>query len=85
MKISLENKCADLKSQLSMKSKFLDFVEEKLKSSEENMTLVIHEKEKQSLELISFKNANEDLKTQLWDLNKSWRRLRRSVELQLTK
>lgn len=65
MQISLENKCADLENQFSMKSKSLDFAEEKLKSSEDHMTLVIHEKEKQSSELISFKNANEDLKAQL--------------------
>lgn len=34
------------------------------------MGLVIHEKEKHSSELISFKNANEDLKIQLWDFDK---------------
>lgn len=70
IQISLEKKCADLESQLSMKSKSLDSAEERLMSSEENMGLVIHEKEKQSSELVSFKNANEDLKIQLWDLDK---------------
>lgn len=53
-----------------MKLKSLDSAEERLMSPEENMGLVIHEKEKQSSELVSFKNANEDLKIQLWDLDK---------------
>lgn len=48
----------------------MDFTKEKLKSSEENMTLVIHEKEKQTSEFTSFKNANEDLKVQLHDLDR---------------
>lgn len=48
----------------------LDFAGEKLNSSEEKMALVIHEKEKQSEELTSFKSANDDLKVKLWDLDK---------------
>lgn len=46
MQISLEKKCANLESQLSRKSWSLDSVEEKLRASEENMTLVINEKDK---------------------------------------
>lgn len=53
MHISLERKCTDLESQLSAKQKSLDFAEEKLKDLEENMALVIYEKEKQSSKLIS--------------------------------
>lgn len=70
MHISLERKCTDLESQLSVKQKSLDFAEEKLKDIEENMALVIYEKEKPSSKLISFRNANEDLKAQLRSFEK---------------
>lgn len=46
IQICLEKKCADLESQLSMKSRSKDSSEEKLKASEENMAVVIDEKEK---------------------------------------
>lgn len=61
MHISLERKCTDLESQLFAKQKSLDFAEEKLKDLEENMALVIYEKE----------NANEDLKAQLRSFEKN--------------
>lgn len=70
MQVSLEKKCADLESRLSAKSKSLDTIEEKLRSSEENMTLIIDKKDKQYEELTSYKSANEDLKVQLLDLDK---------------
>lgn len=46
MQISLEKKCANLKSQLSRKLRSLDSIEEKLRALEENMTLVINENDK---------------------------------------
>lgn len=73
MQISLENKCVDLYGQRFAKLKFLDFADDKLKYPEENMALVIHEKEKHSEELIYFKSANEDLKVQLLELDKKFK------------
>lgn len=70
MQISLEKKCGDLESQLSWKNEALDLVEERHLSSEENMALVMTEKDKQSTDLLSFQSANEDLNAQLRDLNR---------------
>lgn len=52
--ISLEKKCADLEGQLSWKNKALDPAKEKLRSVEENVVLVMAEKNKQSVDLLSF-------------------------------
>lgn len=65
MQINLEKKCADLEGQLSWKDNALDSAAEKLRTAEENMALVVAEKDKQSADLTSFKKANEDLKAQL--------------------
>lgn len=46
MKLNLEKRCADLEGQLSIKNKALDSAEEKLWTEEENMALVIIEKDK---------------------------------------
>lgn len=70
MQISLEKKCGDLESQLSWKNEALDLVKERHLSSEENMALVMTEKDKQSTDLLSFQSANEDLNAQLRDLNR---------------
>lgn len=68
--MDLEKKCVDLENQLSTKDKALDSVEEKLCSTEENMALVVAEKDKQSSDLMSFQRENEHLKVQLRDLDK---------------
>lgn len=54
MQIGLEKKCTELESQLLWKSRSLDCTKEKLRASEENVTLVMAKKEKQSTELMSF-------------------------------
>lgn len=66
----MEKKCVDLEGQLSTKDKALNSVEEKLRSTEENVALVVVEKDKQTSDLMSFQRANEDLKVQLRDLDK---------------
>lgn len=58
----LEKKCVELENMVYAKDKALDSVEEKLRSAEENVALVVAEKDKQSLDLSSFQRANEDLK-----------------------
>lgn len=68
--VALEKKCVDLENLLSSKDKTLDFAEEKLRSAEENVALVVEKKDKQSSDLMSFQQANEDLKVQLRDLDK---------------
>lgn len=62
MQISLEKKCTDLESQLSWKNKALDSAAKKLRIAEENVVLVVAEKNKQSADLTSFQNANKYLK-----------------------
>lgn len=54
MQISLKKKCTDLEGQLSLKNKALDSAEGTLCSLEENMALVMAEKDKQSANLLSF-------------------------------
>lgn len=66
----MEMKCVDLESQLSVEDKALDSAEERLLSAEENVALVIAEKDNQSFDLMSFQRVNEDLKVQLRDLNR---------------
>lgn len=46
--MSMEKKYADMEEQLSAKGKTLDSVEERLRSAEENVALVVAEKDKQS-------------------------------------
>lgn len=70
MQICLEKKYANLENLLSTKLRSLDLSEAKIKSTEENLALVIDKKDKQSDELNSYKNANDDLKAQLWEQDK---------------
>lgn len=70
MVVSLEKKCADLEGTLSSKCSDLETSESKLKSTEENLALVIEQKDKQSDELDLYKRANEDLKAQLCEQSK---------------
>lgn len=69
MQMNLEKKCIDLEGQLSWKNKALDSATDKLSSAKENVAMVIAEKDKQSTDLISFQQVNEDLKAQLRDFN----------------
>lgn len=75
VQLSLERKCTTFESHLSNKSKALDLAEEKLKCMEKNMALVIDHKDKQSEELTSYKGVDEDLKSQLRDLDKKLKEL----------
>lgn len=70
MQICLEKKYANLENLLSSKLRSLDLSEAKIKSAEENLALVIDQNDKQSDELNSYKNANDDLKAQLWEQDK---------------
>lgn len=45
MQLSLERKCADLEGQLSWKNKALDSTAKKLRTTEENVALVVVEKD----------------------------------------
>lgn len=54
MQINVEKKYGDLEGQWSWKDKALDFAAEKLWTAEENMPLVVAEKDKQSSYLTSF-------------------------------
>lgn len=65
MQINLEKKCANLEGQLSWKDKALDSKVEKLRTTKENLALVVVEKDKQSAGLTAFQKANENLKVQL--------------------
>lgn len=46
MQINLEKKCADLEGQISWKDKVLDSPVEELRTTEENVTLEVAEKDK---------------------------------------
>lgn len=70
IQINLEKQYINLEGQLSWKNKALDSATDKLQTAEENVALVIAEKDRQSANLISFQKANEDLKAQLWDFDK---------------
>lgn len=55
---------------MSWKNKALDSNTDKLQTAKENVALVVAEKDRQSLELISFQRANKDLKAQLRDFDR---------------
>lgn len=46
MQLNLKKKCVDLEGQLSSKNKAFDSTEEKLLTAEENVALVVAEKDK---------------------------------------